>query len=119
MPQLEALANSRSSDQHPALLVTSGGLYKDPSPNLSSLALCKAAQFNLTTSFHKQFSPKGVHCALVVVSGFVSDDAKNCNPKNIAESFWKLYSQERNDKGEWDLSTELKEDDYERRMAQR
>ena len=48
---------------------------------------------------------------MVVVSGSVSDDAKNCNPKNIAETFWNLYSEEKNDKGEWDLSEEL-QDDY-------
>lgn len=76
----------------PAFLVTSGLLYKDPFPALFSLATCKAGQYNLVHSLHKEFEPKGVHVASIVVGGRVADDSEVTNARNVAEEAWKLYS---------------------------
>jgi hypothetical protein len=58
-----------------------------------SLASCKAAQYNLTTSLHKEYGPQGVHCAAIVVEGRVSDQAQVTTARNVAKEAWKLYQQ--------------------------
>lgn len=60
---------AKDPDARPSLLVTSGGLAKDPYPQNFSLAMCKAAQYNFVGSLFKAYSPQGVHCALIVVQG--------------------------------------------------
>lgn len=58
-----------------------------------SLASCKAAQYNLLHSLHKEYGPKGVHCAALVVEGKVSEEAQVTTPKNIALEAWKLFEE--------------------------
>jgi NAD(P)-dependent dehydrogenase (short-subunit alcohol dehydrogenase family) len=77
----------------PALLVTSGGLYKQPYHGYFSLSLAKAAQFSLTQSLAQAYSREGVHVAAVVVHGLVSPESEHFSPKRIAEVFWGLYQQ--------------------------
>lgn len=67
MPMLVETAGSLNA--RPSLLVTSGGLAKEPYPHVFSLAMCKAAQYNFVGSLHKAYAPQGVHCALIVVQG--------------------------------------------------
>lgn len=114
MPQLLRLA--ASPDHNPALLVTSGFLYKDPFPQMFSLASCKAAQFSLLTSLHKEYEPQGVHCAAVPVGGRVSDEAEVTSARNVAEEMWKLYSQP---KGKGRLCVEMRDPDYEKHIRSR
>lgn len=75
----------------PTLLVTGGFLRREPYPPLFSLSAVKAAQYNLVCTFHKMFRKSGVHCAMILVGGFVSLEAERTNPKNIAERAWELY----------------------------
>lgn len=116
MPQL--VAAGKKEYYTPAFLVTSGGLYKNPfpafvshpsslppllkktkkqnqpkNPQQFSLASCKAAQYNLLHSLHKEYGPKGVHCAALVVEGKVSEEAQVTTPKNIALEAWKLFEE--------------------------
>ncbi|KAB2575924.1 hypothetical protein DBV05_g5380 [Lasiodiplodia theobromae] len=77
----------------PTLLVTGGFLHREPYPPLFSLSAVKAAQYNLVCTFHKMFRKSGVHCAMILVGGFVSLEAERTNPKNIAERAWELYEQ--------------------------
>lgn len=60
-----------------------------------SLATCKGGQYNLVHALHKEFEPKGVHCALIVVGGAVDEKAAVTNPKNIAQETWALFRQAR------------------------
>lgn len=107
MPQLLKLA---ASDSHsPSILVTSGMLAKDPFPAMFSLAACKAGQYSLVHSLHKEFEPKGVHCGLIVIGGTVSDKSKVTNARNIAEEAWKIFSQP---KGKGNLETMMEDPDY-------
>lgn len=62
-------------------------------PQQFSLASCKAAQYNLLHSLHKEYGPKGVHCAALVVEGKVSEEAQVTTPKNIALEAWKLFEE--------------------------
>jgi hypothetical protein len=78
-----------------------------------SLASCKAAQYNLLHSLHKQYGPKGVHCAAIVVEGKVSEDAKVTTPRHIADEAWKLFEQ----KAPGDLDVTITDPDYEEFMS--
>jgi hypothetical protein len=35
------------------------------------MGVCKAAQQNIILNLHEQLKPRGVHCALAMVNGFV------------------------------------------------
>jgi hypothetical protein len=68
-------------------------LAKDPYPAMFSLAASKAGQYSVVHSLHKQFEPEGVHCALIIIAGSVSDSSAGTNPRNIAQEAWKVYRQ--------------------------
>lgn len=105
-PKLEA---ARSVDAHkPCFLVTSGGISKEPIPAVFSLSACKAAQYSLVQSLYKEYSAQGIHAALVVVSGVVSEESRYCSPTMVADKFWELYGQTRH----WELSLELVDPDF-------
>ena len=96
MPKLLDLANPDAKTT-PSFVVTSGMLAKDPFPAMFSLATCKGGQYNLAHSLHKEFEPKGVHCALIVVGGSVNDDSAVTNARNIAEETWTVFQQPKDD----------------------
>jgi hypothetical protein len=78
---------------NPSFLVTSGFLHDHPSPQLFSLSMAKASQRTLVLALQKAYP--NIHIALLYIDGTVSPEEKKNNPGNIAESFWKLYSQDR------------------------
>ncbi|KXS94555.1 hypothetical protein AC579_4475 [Pseudocercospora musae] len=108
LPQFEKIA-AKDPESTPTLLVTSGGLHKDPFPAFFSLANVKSAQYNLVHSLYKEYTPKNVHVAAIVVEGQVKDDAKVTTARHIAEEAWKLYEQPQ---GEGDLDVEIQDPDY-------
>lgn len=90
----------------PTLLVTAGFLHRQPLPDLFSLSAVKAAQHNLVTSLQEVYGPQGIHIALALVGGFVSTEARNLNPENIAKIMWAIYAQ---DKAHWVKEYEILE----------
>lgn len=84
-------------------------LAKEAYPAMFSLATCKAAQYSLVQSLHKEFEPKGVHCALGIIAGKVSDDSKVTNARNIANEIWMLFKQPR---GEGKLEVMIEDPAY-------
>lgn len=70
-------------------------LAKDPAPAMFALAACKAAQYNLVHSLHKQFEPRGVHCALIVIGGKVADESQVTTARNVAAEAWDAFSRPR------------------------
>jgi NAD(P)-dependent dehydrogenase (short-subunit alcohol dehydrogenase family) len=90
-PHLTSLAKDLT--RKPSLLITSGGLYKDPFHKYFSLSLSKAAQFSLATTLSQRFAPEGIHVASIVVHGLVRPDSEHFSPGKIANVFWKLYEQ--------------------------
>lgn len=88
----ESLSRIRKSSPH---LSPSQKTTKKTNPKKLqfSLASCKAAQYNLLHSLHKEYGPKGVHCAALVVEGKVSEEAQVTTPKNIALEAWKLFEE--------------------------
>jgi NAD(P)-dependent dehydrogenase (short-subunit alcohol dehydrogenase family) len=71
-----------------------------------SLGVSKAAQYNLTQSLANTYEPKGVHVGIVVIGGRVTEDEELYSPKNIAEHFWTLYAQNRD---EWTREIDMGE----------
>lgn len=59
-------------------------------------------------SLHKEFGPKGVHVAALVVEGKVSDDAKVTTARHIAEKAYEMLLQ----KAPGDLDVEIQDPDY-------
>nr|POF08144.1 putative oxidoreductase [Quercus suber] len=108
MPKFLAAVGNISS-MTPSLLVTSGMLAKDPFPAMFSLATCKAGQYSLIQSLHKQYEPQGVHCGVIFIGGTVSADAKVTNPRNIAEELWKMAAAE---KGKGSVEVTLMDPEY-------
>jgi hypothetical protein len=89
-------------DGQPSFLVTSSLLWLDPFPMFFSLSMLKASQRNLVQSLAKTYPD--VHFALLNIQGQVSRDDKYFNPPAIAEKFWELYSQK---KENWTLDLTL------------
>ncbi|RGP66696.1 hypothetical protein FSPOR_6436 [Fusarium sporotrichioides] len=91
MPRLVELANT-PSQYKPALIVTSSMLPFEPMTDLFALSLVKAAQLNLVHSLAKVYKPQGVHVGVINVAGFVSEEEKERNPKNIADKTWEWFT---------------------------
>lgn len=90
----ESLSRIRKSSLCPSLPLSKNNKKKPTQKNPQfSLASCKAAQYNLLHSLHKEYGPKGVHCAALVVEGKVSEEAQVTTPKNIALEAWKLFEE--------------------------
>lgn len=92
--QWRTLQESLSRIRKPSPYPSSQPKKNQPRKKLQfSLASCKAAQYNLLHSLHKEYGPKGVHCAALVVEGKVSEEAQVTTPKNIALEAWKLFEE--------------------------
>jgi len=100
----------KASASKPTFLVTGGYLHNNPEPDMFSLSLNKAAQYNLAISLAKEFEPKGVHVGVVVVGGVVTPQEPYYNPKNISERYWRLYSQKRT---EWTREIDMVAEEHE------
>ncbi len=74
------------------ILLTGGGFALEPNPDFGSLAIGKAGIRNLACSLHTALKPKNIFVGTVTVCGLVSSTAEKHTPKNIADQFWKLYS---------------------------
>lgn len=79
-----------------AILLTGGGFALSPNPEYGSLAIGKAGLRSLANSLHLTLKPKNIFVGTVTVCGFVSPNEEKYTPQNIAEQFWKLYT-ERNE----------------------
>jgi NAD(P)-dependent dehydrogenase (short-subunit alcohol dehydrogenase family) len=97
-------ARTRQPDAHPSFFFSNSGLYHYPIADFFSLSMQKAAQFNLAGSLNQVLAPQGVHVGSVDIGGVVTDEDPVLNSRNIAEQFWKLYQQ---DKEQWMFDVKL------------
>ncbi|QHV95922.1 SDR family NAD(P)-dependent oxidoreductase [Spirosoma endbachense] len=74
------------------ILLTGGGLAYMTATDYLSLTLGKAATVTLANLLNKTLKPAGIFVGTVTVSGSVHPTAQKHTPDNIAEEFWKLYS---------------------------
>ncbi|GAA3145224.1 SDR family NAD(P)-dependent oxidoreductase [Planomonospora alba] len=73
-------------------LITGG--MPEPKPGYLSLSLGKAGVRTLVALLDEQYGPFGVHVASVTVAGPVAPGT-DFDPDDIAEHYWRLYSQQR------------------------
>lgn len=105
IPRLLFIAGTKP--YKPAFIVTSGWLASVPEPAYFAMGVCKAAQQNIILNLHEQLTPRGVHCALAMVNGFVRPESYATNPANIADQCWDLYSSQGH--GRMELETQINE----------
>ncbi|KAE9380072.1 putative NADP(+)-dependent dehydrogenase [Stipitochalara longipes BDJ] len=82
----------------PALLVTSGGVSKDPVPQKFVLSMVKAAQRSLTISLAKSYQEEDIHIGLITVGGAVDPSYPRLNPTFIAEQTWDFFCQKKSER---------------------
>ncbi|MEO5776646.1 MAG: SDR family NAD(P)-dependent oxidoreductase [Flavobacterium sp.] len=75
-----------------AILVAGGGLATNPYSEMASLFIGKAGVKNLAGSISQALSSKDIFVGMVTVNGMVSTESEVYSPDNIANQFWKLYS---------------------------
>jgi NADP-dependent 3-hydroxy acid dehydrogenase YdfG len=75
------------------LFVTNGGFALGGDDQWTSLSVGKAALRNLVQAFQKKTIGTNVHIAQLTVCGFVNSEDEKYSPKAIAEQYWKLYNQ--------------------------
>ena len=73
------------------ILITGGGLSKQPHPNYGSLSLGKAAVLNLARQLGMELSYSNIKVGTVVVNGYVQAKDPKYNPTMIAEKFFKIH----------------------------
>ena len=74
------------------ILLTGGGLAVQPSADLLTLSIGKAAMRTIGEALFEPLKQRGIHIASVRVSTLVASDPEH--PRKIAEAFWDLHAQE-------------------------
>ncbi|KIX09089.1 uncharacterized protein Z518_00167 [Rhinocladiella mackenziei CBS 650.93] len=102
IPDLTAAAERPGS--HPSFLFCNSGLWDHPIADFFSLSMQKASQYNLASSLNQILGPSGVHVAGVNIAGIIRDDDPVVNARNIANSIYELYEQ---DKAHWQFEIKV------------
>lgn len=82
-------------EQHSGILLFTGGLFGvHPNENIdyAGLSIGKAALRSLTLMLNSELKSKGIFAGIVQIMGIVGSNA-HFSPKNIAEAYWKLYTE--------------------------
>ena len=79
------------------ILITGGHLGIEPHKDYASLSIGKGALINLVKTLAAELIPKNIHVASVIICGLIKPEDKKYNPSAIAENYWKLYTQKKED----------------------
>lgn len=79
------------------ILVTGGHLGIEPHKEFASLSIGKGALINLVKTLAAELTPKNIHVASVIICGLIKPEDEKYNPSAIAENYWKLYTQKKED----------------------
>jgi short-subunit dehydrogenase len=74
-----------------AILLTGGGLAKQPNPQYGSLALGKAGTLNLALQLNKRLKADGIFAGTITINGFIRPYSPTHSPEILAEKLWKLF----------------------------
>lgn len=75
-----------------AVLLTGGGLAYMTVPDRASLTFGKVGTLTLAKLLSRTLRADGIYVGTVTVNGFVQPTAEKHTPGNIADEFWKLYT---------------------------
>lgn len=92
MTAVNLVATDMEKNGQGTILLTGGGFALQPDPQYGSLAIGKAGIRNLAGSLHAALKPKNIFVGTVTVCGIVSPTSETHTPINIADQFWKLYT---------------------------
>ncbi len=79
------------------ILVTGGHLGIEPHKEFASLSVGKGALINLVKTLAAELTPQNIHVASVIICGIIEPEDVKYNPSAIAENYWKLYTQKKED----------------------
>lgn len=79
-----------------ALLLTGGGLSKNPDPLYGSLALGKAGTLNLALQLNQRLKTDGIFVGTITINGFIRPNSPTHSPKILAEKLWTLFQNRTN-----------------------
>lgn len=79
------------------ILVTGGHLGIEPHKEFASLSIGKGALINLVKTLAEELNPKNIHVASVIICGLIKPEDEKYDPSAIAENYWKLYTQKKDD----------------------
>lgn len=74
-----------------AILLTGGGLSKNPNPQYGSLALGKAGTLNLALQLNKRLKADGIFAGTITINGFIRPFSPTHSPEILAEKLWRLF----------------------------
>ncbi|MFX1323895.1 MAG: SDR family NAD(P)-dependent oxidoreductase [Promethearchaeota archaeon] len=77
------------------ILITGGHLGIEPHKDFASLSMGKGALINLVKTLAAELKPKNIHVASVIICGIIKPEDEKYNPSAIAENYWKLYTQKK------------------------
>lgn len=90
----QAAAPGMTKNGSGTVLLTGGGFALFPHPGYLSISIGKAGLRAQALGLFEAFKEQGIHVATVTVATFVNPDSKEAS--DVAEEFWKLYSQPKN-----------------------
>lgn len=79
------------------ILVTGGHLGIEPHKEFASLSISKGALINLVKTLAAELTPQNIHVASVIICGLIKPEDEKYNPYAIAENYWKLFNQKKED----------------------
>ncbi|MFX1456848.1 MAG: SDR family NAD(P)-dependent oxidoreductase [Promethearchaeota archaeon] len=79
------------------ILVTGGHLGIEPHKDFASLSIGKGALINLVKTLAAELTPQNIHVASVIICGLIKPEDEKYNPSTIAENYWELYTQRKED----------------------
>ena len=85
-------------EQHSGSLLFTGGLFGvHPNENLdyAGISIGKAALRSVALMLNAELKGKGIYSGIVQIMGVVGSN-EHFSPKNIAETYWKLYTEKTN-----------------------
>lgn len=74
-----------------AVLLTGGGLSKNPNPQYGSLALGKAGTLNLAIQLNKRLKEDGIFVGTITINGFIRPYSPTHSPEILADKLWRLF----------------------------
>ena len=77
------------------ILVTGGHLGIEPHKEFASLSIGKGALINLVKTLAAELTSKNIHVGSVIICGIIKPEDEKYNSTAIAEQFWKLHTQKK------------------------
>lgn len=89
---IQQVLGKEFSEKKGTILITGGGLSLNPKNEYLPLSMDKAALRAMCYALHEDLKKQNVFLATLTVTGLIAPGEK-CDPKILAEDFWKLYTE--------------------------